>query len=191
MKSHWELVAVSVLLIGFCGLAVVPPMCDRAHTLYPTPETESAFFKRYTPKPVIEQFREPKEPFGWGDNRGGEPGRKFVTHTAGFDFHFAMCSNKWTPLMNALRDNVRAQIQAIGAEVLHESGDPHDGFHFDYQIGKSMGTLTILPLTIEHPQRVTPLCPGIVDVNASTEQTETWFPKGPGTIAVKINDSIR
>ena len=94
--------------------------------------------------------------------------------------------------MNALRDDVTAQLQANGAEVLQQSGGPHEGFHFDYKVGKSMGTLTILPLTIDtHVRRVTPLCAGIVDVTASIEQTETWFPKGPGTIAVKINDSIR
>jgi hypothetical protein len=146
MKSHWGpvLVVVSVLLMGFCGLAVVPPMWDRAHTLCPTPETESAFLKSYTPKRVIEQFMEPNQPLGYGDQRGGQPGRKIVTHTAGFDFHFAMRSCKWMPLMNALRDDVTAQLQANGAEVLHQSGDPHEEFHFDYKLGKSMGTLTIL-----------------------------------------------
>ena len=192
MKSHWGpvLVVVSVLLMGFCGLAVVPPMWDRAHTLCPTPETESAFFKSYTPKPVIEQFREPKQPLGSGDNRGGQPGRKFVTHTAEFDYHFAMCSNKWTPLMNALRGNVRAQLLANGAKILHQSGDPHTGFRFDYQISKSTGTLTILPLTTEHPQRACPLPQGIVDVNASIEQTETWLPKEPSTIAAKFSDTM-
>ena len=182
MKSHWDLVVVSVLLIGFCGFVILPTIWDRFYILHPTPETESTLLKTYNPEHVIELFKW-NQTSGYGRRSGAGAGRKFVTHTVGFDFHFAMRSEKWIPLMNALRDDASAQLLANDAKILPQSGDPHAGFHFDYQIGKSTGTLTILPLTIEHPQRVTPLCPGIVDVNSTIEQTETWFPKLKSRVA--------
>jgi len=188
MKSHRMLVGLSVLLLTICGVAV-QVIWDHVHTLYPTPETESAFLKNYTPKRVIEQF-ESDLTSSYGQHSGGEAGRKFVTHRAGFEWYFAMPSEKWMPLMNALRDDVSAQLVGNGAQILSQSGDPRNGFHFEYKLGKSVGTLTISPLAITSPllvRRGSPLPEGTEEVTASIEQTETWFPKEPGTITVSIN----
>jgi hypothetical protein len=77
MKSHRMLVGFSVvLLLTICGV-VVQVIWDRVHTLYPTPDTESAFLKNYTPKHVIEEF-ESELPSSYGQHSGGEAGRKFV-----------------------------------------------------------------------------------------------------------------
>jgi hypothetical protein len=38
---------------------------------------------------------------------------------------------------------------------------------------------------------VTPLRKALVDVTARIEQTETWFPKVPGTTMVSINHGPR
>lgn len=94
--------------------------------------------------------------------------------------------------MNALSDDVSAQLAQNHAQILSQSGDPRDGFHFEYKLGKSIGTLTISPLSINsHIWRATPLREGLVDVTARIEQTETWFPKTPDTIVVRVNDDPR
>jgi hypothetical protein len=119
-----------------------------------------------------------------------EAGRNFVTHTAGFDWHFAMRSDKWMPLMDALRDDAQAQLVGNGAQILSQSGNPHDGFHFDYKLGNSIGSLTISPLAITAPelvQRETALSKGIADVTARIEQREMWFPKEPGAIQIQAS----
>jgi hypothetical protein len=143
MKSHPTLVGLLVLLLVI-SVAVAPGFWDQLHTLYPTPETESAFFKNYTPKTVIERF-DAEKGSSYGQHSGGGAGRKFVTHTGGFDWYFAMRSDKWVPLMNALRDDASAQLVANGAQILGQTGDARDGFHFEYKLEKSIGTLTISP----------------------------------------------
>jgi len=187
MKSYSVLVGLSILLLAIC-VVVAPGIWDHFHLLYPTPETESAFLKNYTPKNVIEQFAAEEEGSSYGQNRSAGAGRKFVTHAGGFDWHFAMRSEKWMPLMTALRDDVSAQLVGNGAQILSQSGDPRDGFHFEYKLGRSVGTLAISPLRTDSLiHRVTPLCKGLVDVTASIKQTEMWFPKEPGTITVSVN----
>jgi hypothetical protein len=91
--------------------------------------------------------------------------------------------------MNALSDDVLAQLAQNHAQILNQSGDPRAGFHFEYKLGKSIGTLTISPLSINsHIWRATPLRPGLLDVTVRIEQTERWFPKEPGTITLRVND---
>ncbi len=192
MKSHRVLIGLSVLLLTICAGVAVLVVWDRLHTLYPTPETESAFLENYTPKSVIEHF-ESSESSSNTHHSGGEPGRKFVTHRAGFEWFIAVQSEKWMPLMNALRDDVAAQLVGNGAQILSQSGDSRAGFHFDYKLGKSVGSLTILPLAITSPlliHRAAPLPEGTVDVTARIEQTEMWFPKEPSTIQIGLNNSI-
>lgn len=192
MKSHPILVGLSVLSLAICVVAAWG-IWEQLHTFYPTPETESAFLKNYTPKSVIERFQAKDVGLGssYGSHKGAGAGRN-VTYTAGFNWHFAMRSEKWMLLMNALRDDVSGQLADNGAQILSESGDARDGFHFEYKLGKSIGTLTISPLSIDPGvHRATPLGPGLVDVHARIEQTETWFPKAPGAIVVRVDGDPR
>jgi hypothetical protein len=191
MKSHRVLIGLSILLLTLCGLVVVPAVWNQLHTLYPTPETESAFLKNYTPQRVIEQF-ECNLPASYSRPRSDAAGREFVTHTAAFEGVFAMNSQKWMPLMNALRDDAAVQLVGNGAQILSQSGDSRDGFHFDYKLGNSFGSLKISPLAISSPlpHRGAPLPEGTVDVTARIELTEKWFPKEPGTIRIAITTSI-
>jgi hypothetical protein len=162
-----------------CASIAFADIWERSHIIYATPETESAFLKNYTPKRVIEQFEDEAGISLLNHNRGGA-GSKFATHTAGFEVYFALRSQKWTPVMNALRDDVATQLVADGAQILSQSGDAHTGFHFDYKIAKNVGSLTILPsATTNLIHRVTPLPEGMADITARIEFTEKWFPKVP------------
>lgn len=149
MKSHrW--IWLSVPLFLAC-IAVVIDSWHHRHLVYPTPETESAFLKSYTPEHVIDRFREVSQSFSHTRHSGGGAGRTFVTHQAGFDFYVVLRREKWMPLMNSLRDNVLQQLANNGAEVLSQSGGPREGFHFDYKFNRSIGSLTISPLVITPP----------------------------------------
>jgi hypothetical protein len=178
MKLNRGSSVIFVLLLA-CGSIAIADMWERAHTIYATPETESAFLKNYTPKRVIEQF-EDEAGLSLLNHNGGGAGSKFATHTAGFEVYFALRSEKWTPVMNALRDDVATQLAADGAQILSQSGDAHTGFHFDYKIGQKHGLADHLPLaTTNLIHRVTPLPEGTADVTARIEFTEKWFPKVP------------
>jgi hypothetical protein len=191
VKSYRLWIGLSILLLTLCGLVVVRSVWDQLHTLYPTPETESAFLKNYTPHRAIERFRSNLSSSS-NSGRTNAAGREFVTHTAEFDEFFAMRSQKWMPLMNALRDDVEAQLVGNGAQILSQSGDSREGFHFDYKLGNSFGWLKISPLVISSPPPPlgAPLPEGTVDVAAHIELTEKWFPKQPGTIRMAVTASI-
>lgn len=191
MKTRRFLIALSVPLLTV-GIIAVPIVWDRLHTLYPTAETESAFIKNYTPRTVIEQFEDKQTSSSFSDHRGAGAGRKFVTHTDGFDGYFALRSEKWMTLMNALRDDVAAQLVGNGAQILSQSGDAREGFHFGYKLDKSVGSLTIFPLeqtSLMHRG----LPNGVVDTHTSIELTEKWFPKDSGMIQARVtaNRSIQ
>jgi hypothetical protein len=190
MKSRRVLIALSVLLLAV-SLGAVPIVWDRLHTLYPTTETESLFLKNYTLKNVIEKF-EDKRGVTTDSYKSGEAGRKFVTHTARFDGCFALRTEKWMPLMNALNDDVATQLVEYGATIFSQSGDPRQGFQFDYQLDKTVGSLTILPLaSTSDVHRRMPLPTGTLDVRISIELTEKWFPKEPSMIRASIKNSTQ
>jgi hypothetical protein len=98
MKSHRVLIGFSVLLLSICSGVAALVVGDRLHTLYPTPETESALLKNYTPQRVIEQFQCKQSSAHAGPVGGGAAGDKFVTRNGGFEWWFVMRSDKWTPL---------------------------------------------------------------------------------------------
>jgi|tagenome__1003787_1003787.scaffolds.fasta_scaffold20824865_3 hypothetical protein len=182
MKSYRLAIAIFVPFLLAC---IVGAVALRRHSrlYYATPETESAFLKNYTPEHVIDCFRE-----NWGVSHGrgfgSSAGRDFVPHEAGFQFDVVLRRENWMSLMNALRDDVLQQLARNGAEVLGQSGDPRDGFRFDYKIKQSMGSMRISPLAINsHTQRNMRLPEGMVDVTVKIDQTEQWFPKRFGTIS--------
>jgi hypothetical protein len=190
MKSHPILAGFAVLLLPIFGAAVVSETWDHLHTLYPTSETKSAFLKSYKPTGVFDRFSV-GHAASYGQHSGGAAGREFVTHTAGFEGYFPIRSENWMPLMNALRDDVSAQLVGNGAQILSQSGDSRGGFHFDYKLGKSIGTVTIAPLaTTSLIHRRTPLPKCMVDVSAQIEQTENWFPEEPNTITASVNGNL-
>ena len=157
MKSPRVLIALCVFLLSVGWL-----IWNRVHkssptpetTISPTPETESAFLKNYTPTNVLNRFNDGQASYGSG--RGAGAGHDSVTHAADFRGDFALCSEQFVPLMDALSDDVAAQLVGKGARILNQIGDARAGFHFDYKLGKTVGSVTIsrLELTPLDPTRV-------------------------------------
>ena len=185
MKSPRVLIAISLLV-----LAVGWTTWDRVHTFAPTPETESAFLKNYDPTNVMKRFNEGR---GVSDSgRTAAAGRDSVIHSAGFRGDFSLCSEKFVPLMDALRDDVAAQLVGNGASIFNQIGEARAGFHFDYKLGKSVGSVSIPPLELTPGFKDTrgqsvaqPNC--AVDVHTSIDISEKWFPKEPGLMQVSMN----
>jgi hypothetical protein len=182
MKTFRGLLGLFAVLLTLGGAVAVPIVWQRLHTLYPTPETESAFLKAYTPQPLIEQYKCNEPAVYSGPNGGGSAGEKFVTRTGRFDFFFVMRSEKRLPLIIALNNDAYDQLILKGAQILNRSGDPHSGFQYDYKLDKSIGSLVIAPLetlTTSPIHRSYPLPNGTVDVSVHIEEREMWFPKEP------------
>jgi hypothetical protein len=174
MKSHLKNVGLLVLLVlAFIGALTIWQYLYLYLHFYPAPEPESPFLKSYTPEPAIKPFIE-----NWGYSGGHSMGTDSVSHHGGFESDVVLRPEKWEPLMNALRDDASRQLANSRAQVLSQSGDPHDGFHFNYKFGKSCGSLAILPLKPDTGmRRNSPLPKGLEDVTVQIEQTERRCPK--------------
>jgi hypothetical protein len=179
-----------ILLLSVCTAGGAVLIWEHTHMLYPAPENESAFLQHYTPEHVISRFQA-KESSNSGHHASSSAGRKYVSREAGFECNFAMSSDKWMALMEALDEDASQQLAASGAQILDHSGDPRNGFRFDYKAGHVIGSLTILQLAPSGFHRVAPLPAGVAYVTARIEQTELWFPKEPGTIQISVTDRSR
>ena len=182
-------VCLSVLLL-MVSAGAFWIMWDRSHLLYATPETESAFLKNYTPQHVIERFQ-CNESSSHAAGTGSGAGKDFVTHQASFSWFFAMRSDKLLPLITALNDDLAAQLSLNGAQILSRSGDARTGFHYDYSLGKSLGSVTISPVSLDSGiQRAMPLPKRMVDVATKVELAEKWYPKQQTAMQASLNNSI-
>lgn len=195
MKSPRVLIALTLLLaVGWLIWNRVHKFSpietrDSVHTFSPF-ETESSFLKNYTPTNVMKRFNEGRGVTGSGGTAGFD--HDSVTHTANFDGYFALRSEEFWPLMNALRDDVAAQLVGNGARILSQIGEARTGFHLDYKLGKTVGSVTIAPLELTPIlSRMEPVPNGVVDVYTRIDVAEKWFPKEPGLTQVRVNNSIQ
>lgn len=191
MKSSRVSTALYFFLLTVLLLTIGWLTWDSVHSYPATSETESAFFKNYTPANVLNRFNDGQGASGSG--RGAAAGRDSVTHTANFEGYFALCSEKFMPLMDALSDDVVAQLAANGAQILSQIGVAQAGFHFDYKLGKTLGSVTIAPLQLtpdlNSQRNPRPNC--MVNVQTRVDVAEKWMSKEPGLVQVSVNNSIQ
>jgi hypothetical protein len=164
-------VIAAALILG-AGAALVA--WHRSRQLKDTPETESAFFKNYNPEHIIHSYLR-NDSFGRGG--GGGADEESVNHAANFFWAFPIKSDEQSALMTELNDDLYDQLVLNGARVLSRSGDPQTGFHYDYALGKTTGTVTIPPMQPGPTHRATSLPSGMVDVIAKVDLKERWVPE--------------
>ncbi len=152
-------------------------LSNRSRRLTVAPETESSFLKNYTPQRVIERFQcDQTSSHSFSNGTGAE--KDFVTHQSAVEWYFVVASDKLLPLTTALNDDLVAQLRLNGAQILSRSGDARTGFHYEYKLGKSVGSVTLPPVELSsHVRRATPLPTSMLDVTAKVETTEKWYPK--------------
>ena len=158
--------------------------------LYPSPENESAFLRRYSPEQVIKSFACNRS-LASSNYKSSAAGWKYVSRKAGQEWILSVRAEDWMPLMDALKQDASEQLASNGAQILSENGGPRTGFHFDYKDGHIFGSLTILPLTVSSSvHRAKPLPQDLADISARIEQTEMWFPNTPGLMQTSISSSV-
>jgi hypothetical protein len=190
------LTAAALLSIAVGCTYVLFGMMGQASYVYPTPETQSAFLKNYTPEGVAARFASTK--YSFHESMGGGPseaGREFATHERNFERYFVIQAKDWMPLMTALREDVSSQLVSQGIQIPDQTGDPRDGFQFQYNSGKTLGTVNVEPLKMVAPEdaighltsgRPNTICEGEAAVKLRVSLQEKYFKHEPGLITVKL-----
>ena len=184
-------------IVGFvalCCAVAVTAIFRRQPLVYPTPETESAFYRQYSSEEAVKAAASKTENSSMALRDGGTAGAKSTTHDKAAEFHFVIERDRWMALMQSVADDVARQLRTTGAQILDSSGDARQGFHFEYVVGNTLGDATILPLEVPDPgpiRRATPLCPKDVDVLLRVEIHEEWFKIKPGLITARITVQSR
>jgi len=117
MKSHPIVVALSVSLLTICIAVSVLALLHR-RTVYPGPETQSAFLKNYAPRDVVEPFDSHQLNSQWSHHQSDAAGEGFATHEGGFQGKFAIRPEQWVSLMTALSDDASTQLSREGGRFL-------------------------------------------------------------------------
>jgi hypothetical protein len=118
---------------------------DQVRLVSPTPDTESAFLKTYTPNKVIDRFKVS----GFSEQSTGTSGgasHGFATHEEDFEPTLVINTGDWVALMRALRDDIALRLAAQNAKIVEETGNAVDGFKIKYAVGKSEGAADVGPL---------------------------------------------
>ena len=180
-----------VILVG-AGLLCLIALLDHFSYIYPTPETESAFLKNYSPKNVIEQFQRKNEGANQTSSVSAAAGRKFASHESVFESRFVINSRDWMPLVVALDNDLLSQLSQEGAQIMGETGDPREGYRIEYQAEKTFGDVVVEPLklisvaSVSGARAVLPDDEQAVGVRITIQ--EKWFKAKPGIISVRVSN---
>jgi hypothetical protein len=182
MKPGWKILLSVLALAGAAFVVLVAPVIRaRQQMIYPTPLSCSAFLRSYNPQRVLDSFKSSEDGSLMGGN-GQSAGFRFITNDREITPGFVLQNTRGPQLMNALNEDILAQLDANRVSILSHGGDPQSGFQFSYQIGQTTGTVSLSPL---RPRvgiyRATPLPEGIKDVTFTILITEKWFPGTPDT----------
>ena len=191
MKVPRVSIALYFLLLAIVLLTAGWLAWNSAHMYPATAETQSAFFKHYSPANVLNRFNGGQGSYSYG--RVNAAGSDSVTHTANFEGDFALCSEKFMPLLDALRDDVAAQLIANGATIVSQIGVAEAGFHFDYRLGKTVGSVAISPLQLQADlgSQRNALSSCSVGIQARIDVNEKWFAKKSSLTQVSASNSIQ
>ena len=155
---------------------------------YPGPGTMSAFLPSYSPQHVIDSFANKEFGGETGSGMSSGAGQRFVSNNRNFEPSFVMRTEQRADLMNALSQDLTAQLLNKHAEILSQSGDASRGFHFTYRLGQNLGSATIAPLrtgteSVDH--RALPA--GLTNVSSTITIAEQWFPREENAVQASLN----
>jgi hypothetical protein len=188
MKARRSTVLDLIFLLILVGVIVAGAAIGQLRYRYsPSVEHESAFLRNYSPRPVMESFAFKQDPPSTADGVGSGAGGKFVTNERTIDLMFAIQTDMGPALMNALNEDMAAQLTRIGSTIISRSGDPARGFHFSCKDGTSVGNVTLLPLSDQaRSSNNPPLAEGLKEIRASIVISEKWFPQEPGAVRASL-----
>jgi hypothetical protein len=99
-----------------CGLslAVVPILSiSYFRSVYPTPDTQSVFFRSYNPQALIQRFA-CGNVIAVSQGRSGSAGTGFVSHQSSISAKIEIDEDHWIPLMQALALDVKQATPSRG-----------------------------------------------------------------------------
>jgi hypothetical protein len=174
---------LAAVLVIVAAAMIVAGAVENALLISPTPETESTFFRAFTPDDVVKRFA--CRP-GWGE--GGQSagaGIGYTTHEKHFDQSFAIHASDWVPMIGLLQEEVSSQLLAEGAQIRSESRDFSEGFRIHYKSGTSVGVIDVEPLKTLDPDTLGPqgVCKGGIAVQLKVSMQEKWYKNEPKTAA--------
>jgi hypothetical protein len=168
------IIALAIFLVGMPNLRVVAD----ADIVYPTPVTQSAFMKSYSPASTIARFS--IEGSGGQQSAPGasSAGRGCAFHDKEFRSWFVIASGNGPAVMADAQRDIRTRLTRDGGQIVTESGKAPDRFQFDYRAGKDQGSVVVEPIVVIDPVLVEGpggLPPGEVAVELRIRITETWY----------------
>jgi hypothetical protein len=181
MPLKAKLAAVAAALI--LAIVIVPGALEKFLLVSPTPETESTFFRTFTPNDVVQRFV--CDP-GWstsGQSNGA--GTAYTTNEKRFDQYFAIHTSDWVPMMRLVQEGISSQLLLAGGQILSQSGDFSEGFSVHYKSGNALGVVDVEPLKTLDPNTLGPngTCKGGIAVRLQVSVEEKWYKKEPKTAA--------
>lgn len=172
-QLRWILI-IAFPIVLLCSL-ILRSVIANAGIVYPTPETQTAFLRSYTPADTLAPFSlEGSQLSGPG---GSSAGRGCAFHQKALEAWLVIAPGKEHELIAAVQQDLRSRLGSEGAHIVTDTGDISQGFRFDYLSGKSEGRVVVDPLVIVDPETVTGpgSRPGEMGVNLRLQITETWY----------------
>ncbi len=168
------LIALPIVLVCVPILRVVVADTD---IVYPTPLTQSAFLKNYSPASTIARFRIEGSGAQESGPAGSSAGRGCAFHHKEFQSLFVIATGNETAVMADMEREIKSNLARESARIVAETGRASERFQFDYVAGKGKGTVAVDPIVIVDHKLVDPseLPLGEVAVELRVRITETWY----------------
>jgi hypothetical protein len=125
---------VAVLLL--CA-AFALDLYSRATTIYPTPQTQSAFFKSYSPKSAIARY-EANEGSSTGESYSGDAGNETAHYARELQYWGYVPTDQQPKLFAELHSSIVHELVALKAQVLSDEWDGRS-FQVQYSMGQTSG----------------------------------------------------
>jgi hypothetical protein len=168
------IVGLIVLQVGF--------MIHQARLVYPRPETQSTFFKNYSPAKTIEAF-DLKQGSSNGEGLGSSAGHEFVSHERKIYFQFFVNAQQRDALAAALAQDVSAQLLRSGATIVATEYTADGSVAFRYVSGHTQGEAVVEPIKTGGRDYPLPFKPQAdrPEVMARVNIEEKWYKSMPAS----------
>ena len=190
MKASGVRWKIGLSLMGVLSLIAVGVwLVDSVFLTYPTPETQSQFFKSYSPEETLKPFIIPGHLQPRLESTESGAGRGIATHRKNFEAIFAVRADDRANLVSTVFEDLLSQLKNTNARILRLSGDASSGFDLEYGCGKTRGRVMIEPPKIIEAERVVghvvshsgrlfmppPLKEGELPVSVRVTIDEKWY----------------
>ena len=136
---------ISLFALSLAGCVAVLLLCaafaldlySRAATIYPTPQTQSTFFKNYSLKSTVSRY-DANEGASTGESYSGSAGRKAATNAREFQYWGYVPTSHQPGLFAEIHAGVLRDLKAQMARVLSDEWDGTN-FQIQYAIGHTSG----------------------------------------------------